>query len=220
MSLRCVSRCFYALKRRWTKQHANSPNPLKGNIRVKVILRPTVSRPVCLGVKPHLGPKTRFLLLSDSCGLVDVGERTGLLSITVAGPRQNSLSRVGIPRDSWPYSTVSDSRILKTWRAKSPYLHPPGTGWHGYTPRHWVPFTSPPTTRRATVEIFEPAFPRASREIFLICAYEIQFVPHRKHITSPLQFFFHCKGLKREPDRSPSSNAGVRTGCRYASTSP
>jgi hypothetical protein len=28
--------------------------------------------------------------------------------------------------------------------------------WPGYTPRHWVSFSSPPTTRRATVEIFEP----------------------------------------------------------------
>jgi hypothetical protein len=27
----------------------------------------------------------------------------------------------------------------------------------GYTPRHWVPFSSPPTTRRATVEVFDPA---------------------------------------------------------------
>jgi hypothetical protein len=27
-----------------------------------------------------------------------------------------------------------------TWRARSPYLYPPGTGWPGYTPRHWVPF--------------------------------------------------------------------------------
>jgi hypothetical protein len=42
-------------------------------VRVKVILRPTVSRPVYLGVKPHLRPKTRILLLSDSCGFVDVG---------------------------------------------------------------------------------------------------------------------------------------------------
>jgi hypothetical protein len=23
-----------------------------------------------------------------------------------------------------------------TWRAKSPYLYPPGTGWPSYTPRH------------------------------------------------------------------------------------
>jgi hypothetical protein len=27
-----------------------------------------------------------------------------------------------------------------TWRARSPYLYPPGTGWPSYTPRHWVPF--------------------------------------------------------------------------------
>jgi hypothetical protein len=37
------------------------------------MLRPTVIRPVHLGLKPHLGPKNRFLLLSDSFGFVDVG---------------------------------------------------------------------------------------------------------------------------------------------------
>jgi hypothetical protein len=43
-----------------------------------------------------------------------------------------------------------------SWRVRSPYLYAPGTGWPGYTPRHLVPFSSPPTTRRATVEVFEP----------------------------------------------------------------
>jgi hypothetical protein len=38
------------------------------------------------------------------------------------------------------------------WRARSPYLYLPGTGWVGYNPRHWVLFTSPPTTHRTTVE--------------------------------------------------------------------
>jgi hypothetical protein len=38
----------------------------------EVMLRPKVSRPVCLGVKLHLGPKTTFLLLSNSCGFVGV----------------------------------------------------------------------------------------------------------------------------------------------------
>jgi hypothetical protein len=47
-----------------------------------------------------------------------------------------------------------------TWRARSPYLYPPGIGWPSYTPRHWVPFSSPPTTRRAMVEEFEPASTR------------------------------------------------------------
>jgi hypothetical protein len=36
------------------------------------------------------------------------------------------------------------------WRARSPYLYPPGTGSLSYTTRHWVPFSSPPTTRRVT----------------------------------------------------------------------
>jgi hypothetical protein len=38
------------------------------------------------------------------------------------------------------------------------YLDLPGIGWPSYTPRHLVPFSSPSTTRRATVEVFEPAF--------------------------------------------------------------
>jgi hypothetical protein len=44
-----------------------------------------------------------------------------------------------------------------TWRARSPCLYPLGTRWPSYTPRHWVPFSWPPTTRRAMVEVFEPA---------------------------------------------------------------
>jgi hypothetical protein len=49
------------------------------------------------------------------------------------------------------------------WRARSPYLYPPGTGWPGYTPRHWVPFTSLPTTRRVTVEVFDTASTRVAK---------------------------------------------------------
>jgi hypothetical protein len=43
---------------------------------------------------------------------------------------------------------------LPTWRTRYPYLYPLGTGWPSYTHRHWVPFSSPPTTRRA-VEVFD-----------------------------------------------------------------
>jgi hypothetical protein len=43
-----------------------------------------------------------------------------------------------------------------TRRARFPYLYPPGTGWPSYSPRHWVPFSSPPTTHKVTVEVFDP----------------------------------------------------------------
>jgi hypothetical protein len=39
----------------------------------------------------------------------------------------------------------------RTRTARSPYFYPPGTGRPDYIPRHWISFSSPPTTRRATV---------------------------------------------------------------------
>jgi hypothetical protein len=51
---------------------------------------------------------------------------------------------------------------LLTWRARLPYLYPPGTGWPSYTLRYWVIFSSPPTTSRSTVDLFDPASTRDS----------------------------------------------------------
>jgi hypothetical protein len=59
----------------------------------------------------------------------------------------------------WPKSWDSP-----TWRARSPNLYPPRTGCPSYTPGHWVPFPSPLTTRRATVELFYPHTPVAARQ--------------------------------------------------------
>jgi hypothetical protein len=42
-------------------------------VKVKVTLRLTVSQSVSLGVEPHLGLMTRYLLLFDSYGIVIVG---------------------------------------------------------------------------------------------------------------------------------------------------
>jgi hypothetical protein len=60
-------------------------------------------------------------------------ENTGLSFTVAAGPLQRSYSRVRVPWDSRPYFTVSDLRL---------------------------PFLSPPTTLRATVEVFDPAATR------------------------------------------------------------
>jgi hypothetical protein len=59
-----------------------------------------------------------------------------------------------VPWDSRPYFIVPILETPPTWRANSPYLYPPGTGWPSYTRGHWVTFPSPLTTRRATVEVF------------------------------------------------------------------
>jgi hypothetical protein len=57
-------------------------------------------------------------------------ERTDLSFTIAAGPRQRSHSEGRVPWDLRPYITASDSRISSS---------------------------SPPTTRRATVEVFDPA---------------------------------------------------------------
>jgi hypothetical protein len=61
------------------------------------------------------------------------------------------------PRDSWPYFTAS---ILSLPQPGVPVPCICSPGWPGYTSRHWVHFSSPPTTRRSTVELFDPASTR------------------------------------------------------------
>jgi hypothetical protein len=56
-------------------------------------------------------------------------KRMGLSFTIAAGPHQSSHSWVWVPWDSRPYFTISDSR---------------------------PPFLSPPTTHRATLEVFNP----------------------------------------------------------------
>jgi hypothetical protein len=101
------------------------------SLSLSLILRPTVSRPVYLGIKHPSGALTITVLflwgdLSD--------ERMGPSFVYAAGPCQRSLSWARVSLDSLPYFTVSDLRL---------------------------PFPSPPTTRRVTVEVFDPASTRA-----------------------------------------------------------
>jgi hypothetical protein len=92
---------------------------------------------------PIWGLRPDFYYCRTIAGLLMWGalsnECTGLFTIA-AGPRQRSHSRVRVPWDSPPYFTVSDSKL---------------------------PFSSPLTTRRPTVEVFDLASTRGwTAEIF------------------------------------------------------
>jgi hypothetical protein len=99
---------------------------------------PTDGQPASLSWNKAAIRGLRPDFISQSCaGLLMWGalsdDRAGLSFTTAAGPRQRSHSRVRVPWDSRPYFTVGDSRL---------------------------PFSSPPTTRRATVEVSDPASTR------------------------------------------------------------
>jgi hypothetical protein len=88
---------------------------------------------------PIWGLRPDFYYFQKIAGLLMWGalsdERTGLPYTISAGPRQRSHTWVRVPCDSRPYFTVSDSRL---------------------------PFSSPLTTHRATVEVFDTASTRDS----------------------------------------------------------
>jgi hypothetical protein len=112
-------------------------------VKVKVTLRLTVSQPVQLGDEPHIYYSLAVTVLLLWGALSD--ERTGLSFVYAAGPRQRSLPWVRVPWHLWPYFTVSDLRL---------------------------PFSSPPTTCRVTVEVFDPA----STWVWLVMAAGPQYI--------------------------------------------
>jgi hypothetical protein len=138
--------------------HSNSTGKLHQTtqlLKLKLKLRQTVSRPAYLGVKLSSGAHDQIIFCLAIAGFLmwDAlsDERMGLyFTHTIAsGPFHSSHFRIQFPQNSKTIFFVSSETPL-TWRARFPYLYPPGTG----SPGHWVPFTSPLTTRRATVEVF------------------------------------------------------------------
>jgi hypothetical protein len=136
---------------------------LPDGFEVEVILRPTVSRPVRLGVRHPSGTSDQFFFL------LQIFFRQLRVCYFLApsltwGRVCNLLLMVGlasaVPFVSEYCGTLNSILLSQslgihpTWRARFPYLYPPGTRWPEYTPGHFVPFLWPLTARRATVELF------------------------------------------------------------------
>jgi hypothetical protein len=115
----------------------------------------------------HSGPKTTFILLSDNCGFVHVGrplwreDGSVVYNCCWASPAQ-SFSDLSSTEFMTMFYCLRFETPPPPWRARSPYLCLPETGWHSYTPRHSAPFSSPRTTRRVAVVVFEPASTQAN----------------------------------------------------------
>jgi hypothetical protein len=89
---------------------------LSRNLSLSLMLRPTVSRPVSLGIKHPSGAYDQIFI---TCVTVTVlflwgalsDERSGLSFLCAASPCQRSHSRVRVPWDLRPYFTLSDLRL-------------------------------------------------------------------------------------------------------------
>jgi hypothetical protein len=73
-----------------------SKNSLK--VKVKIMLRPTATRPICLGVKKH--PSGSYDQIFVDVGEALSDERTGLSFTIIAGLHQRSHSWVRVPQGS------------------------------------------------------------------------------------------------------------------------
>jgi hypothetical protein len=152
----------YEWRLNWTELNWTELN-WSVNLSLSLILRPTV----CLGIKHPYGAYDQIFITVRQlrvcwCGALSLTRRRVCRLQFLLVLASAVIFWVRVPWDSWPYFTVSDSRL---------------------------PFSLPPTTRRATVEELDPTSTRERTELLN----ELPFIswcgPERKH---PLERFVCC----------------------------
>jgi hypothetical protein len=145
-------------KRNLENLHTLSSRYCTNLVEVEANLRPKVSRPVCPGVRRPSGTRDQFFFLLEIsfrqlrlCYFVEPSLKRGrvcnlLVQLLLGLARAVTLGSK--PCRTHGHILLSHLRLPPTWRARSPYLYPPGTGRPSYTLGHWVPFLSPLKTRR------------------------------------------------------------------------
>jgi hypothetical protein len=128
---------------------------------LSLMLRPTVSRPVCLGIKHPSGAYDQIFITVRQmqvcwCGALSLRENgSAVYNCGTSSPAQS-------PWDSWPYLTVSDSWLHQP-RAPGPRIYiPQEQGGRVIPPGSGFPFHRLLRLARATVEVFEPASTRGN----------------------------------------------------------